>query len=232
MLPSSFFEILSNPIHFHFTVLSVVLFLWQNEWSRHTWCAILLNDNMDLHMSSLGTLVPEGPWCVFYVTRRQVYWGLTHNVVFTGTLIWYHTNTQTHALHSGASRLTHPYKYSTKSRAYFGHTGAREMLDSFIQTVHCDKFKQTWVAGSHIYKALNWTFVSVLLKCLRICRRICIEDIKWLILFCINSPLIWAPSLGTKPVYWHLKASGYITETYIYITCYVLTAATVIILND
>ena len=178
------------------------------------------------------SILPEGLWCVFYAARHQVYWGLTHNVVFTGTLIWYHTNTQTHALHSGASRLTHPYKYSTKSRAYFGHTGARDMLDSFIQTVHCDKFKQTWVAGSHIYKALNWTFVSVLLKCLRICRRICIEDIKWLILFCINSPLIWAPSLGTKPVYWHLKASGYITETYIYITCYVLTTATVIILND
>ena len=110
MLPSSFFEILSNPIHFHFTVLSVVLFLWQNEWSRHTWCAILLNDNMDLHMSSLGTLVPEGPWCVFYVTRRQVYWGLTHVVVF----YWYSdliSRTQTHTAHSGASRLTHSYKY-------------------------------------------------------------------------------------------------------------------------
>ena len=117
MLPSPFFEILSNPIHFPVfsnptpTVFSVVLFLWQNEWSRHIWCAILLNDNTDLHMSSLGTLVPEGPWCVFYVTRRQVYWGLTHNVVFTGTLIWYHTHKHTHKAHSGASRLTHPYKY-------------------------------------------------------------------------------------------------------------------------
>ena len=80
---------------------SVVLFLWQNEWSRHTWCAILLNDNTDLHMSSLGTLVPEGPWCVFYVTRRQVYWGLTHNVVFTGTLIWYHIHTNTHSTPRG-----------------------------------------------------------------------------------------------------------------------------------
>ena len=28
---------------------------------------------------------------------------------FTGTLIWYH-NTQTDTVHSGASRLTHPYK--------------------------------------------------------------------------------------------------------------------------
>ena len=46
------------------TVLSVVLFLWQNGWSHHIWCAILLNDNMDLHMFSLGTLVPEGSWYV------------------------------------------------------------------------------------------------------------------------------------------------------------------------
>ena len=34
-------------------------------------------------------------WCVFYPTRQHVYWGLTHNVVFTGTLIWYNTYTNT-----------------------------------------------------------------------------------------------------------------------------------------
>ena len=37
------------------TALSVVLLLWLNGWSHHTWCAILLHDIMDLHMSSLGT---------------------------------------------------------------------------------------------------------------------------------------------------------------------------------
>ena len=54
-----------------------------------------------------------GPWCVFYATRCQVYWGLTH-VAFC----WYsdlisqtQTHTQTHTAYSGASRLTHPYKY-------------------------------------------------------------------------------------------------------------------------
>ena len=46
--------------------------------------AILLNDNMDLHILSLSTLVSEGPWCVFYATRCQVYGGLTHNVFY-----WY-----------------------------------------------------------------------------------------------------------------------------------------------
>ena len=61
------------------------------------WCAVLLSI-MDLCMSSLGTLVPEGPWCVFYATKCQVYWGLTHNVVLL-LILWFditHTNTHTH----------------------------------------------------------------------------------------------------------------------------------------
>ena len=37
---------------------------------------------MDLNMSSIGNLVPEGPWCVLCIKARQVYWGLTSNVVF------------------------------------------------------------------------------------------------------------------------------------------------------
>ena len=82
--PSPHFPVASNPT---LTVLSVILFLWLKGWSRHIRCATLLNDNMDLHMSSLGTLVPRTrrtliPQCVFYATRRQIYWGLTHNVVF------------------------------------------------------------------------------------------------------------------------------------------------------
>ena len=67
------------------TILSIVLFLWLNGWSQHIWYTVLLNDNMDLHTSNLGTLVPEGPWCVFYATRCQLYWVLTRNVVF----YWY-----------------------------------------------------------------------------------------------------------------------------------------------
>ena len=38
-----------------------------------------------------------------------------------------------------------------------------------------------------------------MIKYLRTCRRICVEDmIKWLMLFCISSSLIWAPSLGAQ----------------------------------
>ena len=60
---------------------------------------------MGLHISSLGTLVPEEPWCVFCVTRRQVY-----GLLLVSDLIP-HINTQRHTAHSGASRLTHPYEY-------------------------------------------------------------------------------------------------------------------------
>ena len=61
------------------------------------WCAISLDGNMDLYMSSLGTLVPGGAWCVFYATKRRAYCGLTHSVVSTGPLVWFHTHTHTHA---------------------------------------------------------------------------------------------------------------------------------------
>ena len=79
--PLPFSTFLSPPT-LNATALSVIIFLWINEWSRHIWYTILLNDNMDLQMSSLPTLVPEGPWFVFYATRQQFYWGMTHNVVF------------------------------------------------------------------------------------------------------------------------------------------------------
>ena len=97
------FQILSNhpppP-----TAPSVDLFLWLNGQSCYIWCVILFNDYMDLHMSSLGTLVPEEPSCVFYATRCQVYWGLTHYIVF----YWYsdlishtHKNTNTNTTLKG-----------------------------------------------------------------------------------------------------------------------------------
>ena len=90
------FCVTTNP-HSHCSFYCPVS-LWLNAWSRHIWCAILLNNNMDLHMSSLGTLVPEGSWFAFYEKRIQVYWGLTHNVVF----YWY----------SDLISQTQPHKHS------------------------------------------------------------------------------------------------------------------------
>ena len=98
-LPPPFFQILStltptpttslSPAIPATTVFSVVLFLWLNEWLCHIWCAVFINYNMDVHMLSLGTLVQEGPWCVFYATRHQVYTELWHMCFFTGTLIYF-----------------------------------------------------------------------------------------------------------------------------------------------
>ena len=60
--------------HFHCS------FCFHVSLAHHIWCAILVNDNLDLHMLTLGSLVPEGPWCVFYAIRHQVYWGLTQTI--------------------------------------------------------------------------------------------------------------------------------------------------------
>ena len=67
-------------------------------------------------MSRLDTLVPDGPWSLFYTTRCQVYWGVTQ-IVFL-VVLWFditytntHTPTQRHTTHSGVSRLPQPCKY-------------------------------------------------------------------------------------------------------------------------
>ena len=105
--PTTHFPVTSKP-HSHCS------FCWPVSlaelWSRRIWCAILVNDNMVLHMSSLGILVPERPWCVFYATRRQVYWGLTHVVFYWCSDLISHTHTNTHSALRG-SQLTHSYKY-------------------------------------------------------------------------------------------------------------------------
>ena len=84
ILPTPLFQILSTPLfstppHCSF----VVLFLWLNGWLCHIWRAVLLDNIVDLHMLSLGNLVPEGP-CrdVSRPFERPVYWfGYPNNTV-------------------------------------------------------------------------------------------------------------------------------------------------------
>ena len=76
-------------------------------------CVITPHDNVDLHISSLGTLVPEGTRCVFSATRHQVYWGLTQCGFLL--VLGFDITHKTYTGHSGASRLTHPYKFILKS---------------------------------------------------------------------------------------------------------------------
>ena len=112
ILPTcSFFKFCPSPSHFLVIssptpiVLSVVLFLWLSRWS-HIWWAVLLNDDMDLHMLSLGTLLPEGPWCVFYAIIKGS--SLLRSDIECGFLLvlWFdithtQTNRQTHSTLKG-----------------------------------------------------------------------------------------------------------------------------------
>ena len=42
-------------------------------------CYVLFYYIVDLHMLSIGTLVPQGPSGAFYGTSHQVYWVLTQH---------------------------------------------------------------------------------------------------------------------------------------------------------
>ena len=66
------------PTSQHPPTLFVALFL----------CVILINDIMDLNLSSLGNLVLTTPCCVFYATRNQIYRRFdTDDMVFASALI-------------------------------------------------------------------------------------------------------------------------------------------------
>ena len=59
-------------------------------------------------------LVPEAPYCAFYATKHQVYWGVTHNIVFyqySDLTSHIHRQKQRHASHTGTNRLRQLYKY-------------------------------------------------------------------------------------------------------------------------
>ena len=110
-LPLSNFVQPIPPLPCHLKPLTPLFFLFSCffGWMGDHATFDVLHYLADLQMSSLGTLVPEGPWCMFYARRHHVCQGLIHNVVFYRTLIWYHTHK--HTAYSGASRLTHLCKY-------------------------------------------------------------------------------------------------------------------------
>ena len=108
---SNFVHHLSHPL-FHPppllppSILSADMFLW---WSHHIWCAILLNDNTDLHIPGLGTLVPEKTLMCVLCNKAS---SLLRSDTLSGFLLGLRVDiTQTHTAHSGGSQLTHTYKY-------------------------------------------------------------------------------------------------------------------------
>ena len=80
-----------------------------NGWSCDIWYVILLID-MDIQMSSFGTIVPEGPCYVFYVARHHGYWGLTFNVFLL--VLWFDiTHTYKNTGNTQGLKDWLPYKY-------------------------------------------------------------------------------------------------------------------------
>ena len=57
-----------QPLAFSFCCL---VFLTKWAIAPHLMCYVLLHDIMDLHMLSVGSLVPQGPCGVFYATRHH-----------------------------------------------------------------------------------------------------------------------------------------------------------------
>ena len=78
----------------------LTFYLWVNVWSYHILCVIFLNDIMDLNLLSLDTLVAAATCCVFYAPSIKFTQGFTWMTVFASTLIWHHTQRQTHAGHT------------------------------------------------------------------------------------------------------------------------------------
>ena len=79
---------LSSNLHFHALFFLLSCFISWAEWviTPLLMCYFMIIPIyicQALVLSTWRTLM--GPWCVFYATRHQVYWGLTHNVVF----YWY-----------------------------------------------------------------------------------------------------------------------------------------------
>ena len=163
---SNFDQHTSPPLPFRLqlpplTALYVVLFIWLYEWLCHIWCAILLNDIIDLHMSSLGTLAPERPSCVFYATRHHVYWGLTNNVVFR----WYpnlisHKHTHTYTRKDTQYTLG-PVDWHIHINIYLHHLLCAhnsylyqklisDILISKIYFPQCFTFQNLFISKSHI----------------------------------------------------------------------------------
>ena len=108
---------------------------------------------LDLHMSSLGTLVPEEPWCAFYATRHQVYWGLTHV-----DSCWYSnllSHTRTHTQHTQG-----PVDLHTNTNIYLDHLlGAHSSYLSYNEWIihwyqkiifHVFSFPQLFTYRGHI----------------------------------------------------------------------------------
>ena len=124
------FQIFSNPflspLPLSCTPLLFLLSFFFGWMGDHATFDAPLNDIMDLCLSNFDTLVPEGPCCVFYVTRRQVYWDQTHVVFCRYSDLISHTHAHTCArTHTHTHTHTHTEREREREREREKHSTLR-----------------------------------------------------------------------------------------------------------
>ena len=147
------------PLKFYPTpspALFVALILWLNEWSRHIWCIILYYGSTHIQPWYLSTT--RNLLCVLCY-KTPVYWSLTHNMVFSSTLIWY--DTQTHKARTGSNRLKHPFKYILTPPVM-----CSQQLSYYIELISCSYQTITWQNSTmfllfKIYWLLEATYLLI-----------------------------------------------------------------------
>ena len=110
----SLFSSFVHPLTTH-TALIIAFFFLTEGWLWHIWCIILLNDIMDLHMLSLGTVVLKDFAVCFmqqdvkFTEVWQIMW------LFISTQNWYHTHMHSH------KDMHHIQEESAKWHAQYAH---------------------------------------------------------------------------------------------------------------
>ena len=103
---SCFFDWISDPATFYVQFYLLIL------WIYTCWALV------PCHMIYARTYKDLAIWSMQQGVKFTEVWYMM--LFFTGTLIWYHTCTNTHTCeqrytaHSGTNKLTHPYKYMLK----------------------------------------------------------------------------------------------------------------------
>ena len=115
--------------------------------TMHIWCVVLPNDIMDLQVSTIGNLVPEGPCCVFYGNKSS---SLLRSDTRYGFLLvlWFditHTNNDTKDP-QGPIRLTHSCKYILASLVMYSQqlSVLHRLNNSLISKLYFTEFQNAF----------------------------------------------------------------------------------------
>ena len=78
---SPFSNFVDSPQNLHFSFSYLVF--WLNGWLCHIWCVIFHNDFMDLHLSSLGTIVQKDQQGINFTEVWHIMWFFTNTLMIS-----------------------------------------------------------------------------------------------------------------------------------------------------